>query len=144
MQLDNKEGLLLCSLHPYLRFSYPFRPRPESATFLFATMAISCFVIFWPRVTKYGTPPSNRIGRCAISCFVILWPRVTKQNIARLSLESNRSVCDIVFCDFWPRKQNKISHAALESNRSVSAVGNSPPFLTNLPFHDFSNYFNHD
>ena len=38
MQLDNKEGLLLCSLHPYLRFSYPFRPRPESATFLFATM----------------------------------------------------------------------------------------------------------
>ena len=25
-----------------------------------------------------------------------------------------------------------------------AAVGNSPPFLTNLPFHDFSNYFNHD
>ena len=33
-----RECLLLCSLHPYLRFSYPFRPRPESATFLLATM----------------------------------------------------------------------------------------------------------
>jgi hypothetical protein len=24
------------------------------------------------------------------------------------------------------------------------AVGNSPPFLTNLPFHDFPKYFNHE
>jgi len=26
----------------------------------------------------------------------------------------------------------------------LPAVGNSTPFLTNLPFHDFPNYFNHD
>jgi hypothetical protein len=25
-----------------------------------------------------------------------------------------------------------------------AAVGNSSPFLTNLPFHDFPNYFNHE
>jgi len=28
--------------------------------------------------------------------------------------------------------------------RITPAVGNSPPFLTNLPFHDFPKYFNHD
>ena len=38
MHLDNKKGLLLCSPRPYRRFSYSFRPRGESATFLFATM----------------------------------------------------------------------------------------------------------
>jgi len=26
----------------------------------------------------------------------------------------------------------------------MPAVGNSSPFLTNLPFHDFANYFNHE
>ncbi len=30
-----------------------------------------------------------------------------------------------------------------QSNAFVSAVGNSPPFLTNLPFHDFPKHFNH-
>jgi len=41
MRLYNKWGLLLCSPHPYLRFSYAFRPMPEGATFLFATMVLT-------------------------------------------------------------------------------------------------------
>ena len=41
MHLNNTRGLILCSPHPYLRFSYSFRPRGESATFLFATMVLT-------------------------------------------------------------------------------------------------------
>jgi hypothetical protein len=40
MHLHNKKGLILCSPHPYLRFSYSFHPRGESATFLFATAGL--------------------------------------------------------------------------------------------------------
>ena len=65
----------MCSPRPYRRFSYSFRPRGESATFLFATMILM--------------HPDNKIV-------------------------------------------------------SFAAVGNSPPFLTNLPFHDFPNYFNQE
>jgi len=35
-------------------------------------------------------------------------------------------------------------HEYVEMNVINPAVGNSSPFLTNLPFHDFSNYFNHE
>ena len=38
MHLDNKRKLILCSPHLYQLFSYSFRPRGESATFLLAAM----------------------------------------------------------------------------------------------------------
>ena len=38
LHLASQKRLILCSPHPYLRFSYSFQPRAESATFLFATM----------------------------------------------------------------------------------------------------------
>jgi len=41
-------------------------------------------------------------------------------------------LCEDVSSRFWA------------TNHRKSAVGNSPPFLTNLPFHDFPKYFNHD
>ncbi len=39
---DNKIVSLVVITTSYLRFSYAFRPRRESATFLFATMVIAC------------------------------------------------------------------------------------------------------
>jgi len=59
---------------------------------------------------------------------------------------------EIRFCISWPRKITRcISHVSLQfvlkgvvPVRIKAAVGNSPPFLTNPPFHDFPKYFNHD
>jgi hypothetical protein len=38
----------------------------------------------------------------------------------------------------------RIPISDINHNPSKAAVGNSSPFLTNLPFHDFPNYFNHE
>jgi hypothetical protein len=50
------------------------------------------------------------------------------------------------FVDFAPTQPSRRQLTAVSSisHPPNPAVGNSPPFLTNLPFHDFPKYFNHD
>jgi len=61
----------MCSPHRYLRFSYSFRPRGESATFLFATV----FVNDLPDVSAQIY---TRLSGCEIAQFLVATrPRLT-------------------------------------------------------------------
>jgi len=83
---------------------------------------------------------AHRVGRCAMMHVVIFWPRDYKNRYRTSTGKSIRSMCDDARCDFLAKRiQKPISHTDWNT-----AVGNSRPFLTNLPFHDFPNYFNHD
>ncbi len=60
MHPDNKIVSFVVITASYLRFSYAFRPRRESATFLFATM------LFSP--TKSSDHPDGRVWRTNPTC----------------------------------------------------------------------------
>ena len=68
MVLASQKSLILCSPHPYLRFSYSFRPMGESATFLFATQVD--YLGVWKVLTKalnhvFSTVEHLRLGAIA-------------------------------------------------------------------------------
>jgi len=76
-------------------------------------------------------PETDDYRRCAEYCAQYVYVAFYEGSMVPLQLsdssdESNRSMCD--------------DHLYA----SQTAVGNSPPFLTNLPFHEFPKYFNHD
>jgi len=73
------------------------------------------------------------------------WEIVKRQVCNGVSCRRLVEVREFSWCFFLVKKYKSTYRTSTgESNRSMSAVGNSPPFLTNLHFHDFPKYFNHD
>jgi len=75
MHPDNKIVSLVVITTSYLRFSYAFRPRRESATFLFATMHIRHAFFLWTSYTHQA-------------CAYVLWTSYTHQACACILLTS--------------------------------------------------------
>jgi len=94
--------------------------------FLFATMHLARF---------------RAVGRCAIFGFVLLGQKKSLRCISHISPDSVRLVdvrYSVLYC--LARKNHKDAYRTsrpIPFGWSMSAVGNSPLFLTNRPFHDF-------